>query len=132
MVGSPVLSWGPRFPKSCLHEFYQVHGGAPVFSVERAPASGSAAPLFLCQLTIPAVHMPQGGFEETVFTATDRSKKGAEHAAAAKALSFLVSLGAMQPPPYVANVRSGMNANGHKDATLDEVRSSNAQGLFGY
>ena len=124
------LLYGPRFPKSCLHEFYQVlmavcenwkprfldamrllsisvntigssdgvfvtnvgvgqvHGGTPVFSVEDGPPP-PASPKFTCHLTIPAVHTPHGGFEETRFTAWARSKKAAEHSAA----------GATPPPP---------------------------------
>ena len=64
-----------------------MHGGTPVFAVEDGPPP-PASPKFTCQLTIPAVHTPHGGFEETRFTAWARSKKAAEHSAAG-ALSFL-------------------------------------------
>ncbi|KAK9918096.1 hypothetical protein WJX75_001267 [Coccomyxa subellipsoidea] len=40
-----------------------------------------------------------GCFEQTTFTAWSRSKKSAEHAAAEKALAFLVSRGLMKAPP---------------------------------
>lgn len=71
---------------------------------------------------IPAVRTPQGGFEETSFTATDRSKKGAEHSAAAQALAFLVSKGLMRPPPHTAGARPGMGRMGSGDPALQEVR----------
>ncbi len=52
-----------------------------MFSVEDGPPP-PASPKFTCHLTIPAVHTPHGGFEETRFTAWARSKKAAEHSAA--------------------------------------------------
>lgn len=92
-------AWGPRFPKSVLHEFYQQNSsvGIPVFSIESGPRP-PALPSFTCTLTIPAVQTAISGYDETTFTAWSRSKKSAEHAAAEKALAFLVSKGLLQPP----------------------------------
>lgn len=69
-----------------------------MFSIESGPRP-PALPSFTCTLTIPAVQTPMGCFEQTTFTAWSRSKKSAEHAAAEKALAFLVSRGLMKAPP---------------------------------
>ncbi|KAK9915218.1 hypothetical protein WJX75_006347 [Coccomyxa subellipsoidea] len=113
--------WGPRFPKSCLHEFYQVHGGTPVFAVEDGPPP-PASPKFTCQLTIPAVHTPHGGFEETRFTAWARSKKAAEHSAAEKALEFITGRGLLQAPNNAAVVPAIAGTPGVGEMPLEEVR----------
>jgi hypothetical protein len=69
----------------------------PQFVIEDGPGP-PASPKFTCHLTIPAVTTLHGGFEEARFTACSRSKKGAEHAAAAKALEWIESRGLIQPP----------------------------------
>ena len=115
--------YGPLYPKSALHQFYQKHSeaGIPVFSIESGPRP-PALPSFTCTLTIPAVHTPLGGFEETKFTAWSRSKKSAEHAAAEKALAFLVSKGLLKasPPPNGADVTA--RPGNAIDITMREVR----------
>ncbi|CAL5229801.1 g13195 [Coccomyxa viridis] len=93
--------WGqtknfPRFPKSALHEFYQVHGGTTVFVIEDGPPP-PASPKFTCHLTIPALSSPHGGFEQQSFTAVARAKKAAEHAAAEMALEFITACGMLPP-----------------------------------
>ncbi|CAL8468266.1 g7806 [Coccomyxa elongata] len=115
------LLYGPRFPKSCLHEFYQVHGGTPAFSVEDGPPP-PASPKFTCHLTIPAVHTPHGGFEETRFTAWARSKKAAEHSAAEKALEFITGRGLLQAPANPAVLPSNAANTAVGEMPLEEVR----------
>ena len=88
-------SYGPRFPKSILHEFFQVHGGNPSFTVDCVSPTSSE---FVCQLTLPPVRTPSGGFGEEQLSGRGRSKKAAEHAAARQAIDFLVALGLMRPP----------------------------------
>lgn len=79
--------WGPRFPKSILHEFYQVQGGSPCFSVVSGEPPSTE---FTCHLIIPAVRSAERACDEERFTATGRNKKSAEHAAAALALEHLI------------------------------------------
>jgi len=115
-------AWGPRFPKSVLHEFYQQHssGGIPVFSIESGPRP-PALPSFTCTLTIPAVQTAISSYDETTFTAWSRSKKSAEHAAAEKALAFLVSKGLLQSPPYQTGMSLNARGGGLKDISMREV-----------
>ncbi|CAL5225844.1 g8627 [Coccomyxa viridis] len=86
----------PRFPKSALHEFHQVHGGNPVFVIEDGPPP-PASPKFTCHLTIPALSTPHGGYEQQSFSAVARAKKAAEHAAAEMALEFITTSGVASP-----------------------------------
>lgn len=95
----------------------QVHGGTPVFAIEDGPPP-PASPSFTCHLTIPALSIPHGGYEETSFTAVARSKKAAEHAAAEKALGFIAAQGLLpQPTPAPVPVQ-GLNVS------VDEARSA--------
>eukprot|EP00884_Botryococcus_braunii_P019204 jgi/Botrbrau1/5968/Bobra.0366s0135.4 len=93
-----------KFPKAVLHEFYQVHEGNPVFSVEAHSTGGP--PRFRCTLLCPEVSVGSITFPQTSFTADARSKKEAEHAASEKALSALRQLGMctpnMAPSPLAA------------------------------
>lgn len=89
------MDWRPcKYAKSILMEFYQLHGGTPVFELD----SRDRGPLFSCKLTIPAVRTSKGGFSERSFAASGRSKKGAEHSAAELALRFIASCGLFSPP----------------------------------
>jgi hypothetical protein len=108
-----------KYPKSSLHEFYQLFLGSPRFVVE-AVGQGGSEPRFRCKLTCPAVNTPHASFEETVFVAEARAKKAAEHAASEKALEFIRSKGLLPmgqelppPPPLTPNALT---------ATQDEVR----------
>lgn len=80
----------------------QVRGGVPHFAVQGGPPP-PALPNFTCQLTIPA--LPPGrdaNPTQTVFKAEARTKKAAEHAAAANALQYITSLaqaGSGRTPP---------------------------------
>lgn len=79
-----------KYPKSILHEFYQVNGGTPTFVVDAVSPANKTEPRFRCTLTCPAVDNSSGGsFEEQVFTAEARKKKTSEHNAASLALDFL-------------------------------------------
>ena len=100
--------YGPRFPKSILHEFFQVHGGTPTFTVDCAspPSSG-----FVCQLTIPPVRAPSGKLGEKQFQGRGRSKKAAEHAAAGQAVDFLIAMGTMMQPPVAGDPPPRASAN---------------------
>jgi hypothetical protein len=99
----------------------QVHGGTPTFAVEDGPPP-PASPRFTCNLVIPAVQTPQGGFSEMHFTAFARSKKGAEHAAAEKALDFIMSMGLLQAPAKTSVVPFLAPSAG-SDISLEEVSS---------
>lgn len=86
-----------------------------MFAIEDGPPP-PASPSFTCHLTIPALSIPHGGYEETSFTAVARSKKAAEHAAAEKALGFIAAQGLLpQPTPAPVPVQ-GLNVS------VDEVR----------
>ncbi|EIE19292.1 hypothetical protein COCSUDRAFT_67836 [Coccomyxa subellipsoidea C-169] len=113
--------WANKYPKSVLMEAYQIWGGTPVFTVEDGPPP-PASPKFTCYLTIPTVHTPNGGFEETRFTAWARSKKAAEHSAAEKSLEFIVSRGLLQAPNNAAVVPGLVGSPGVGDMPLEEVR----------
>ena len=76
---------------------------------------------FTCNLIIPAVQTPQGGFSEMHFTAFARSKKGAEHAAAEKALDFIMSMGLLQAPIRNPPVPFLTPSSGMSDISLEEV-----------
>ncbi len=101
-------AWGPKYPKSALLEAYQLYGGTPLFDVDHAREQ---SPLYTCRLTIPAVHTPKGGFTESCFVATSRSKKGAEHSAAEMALCFIASRGLL-PAPINAPARHAQTLSG--------------------
>lgn len=92
MIGMPL---GKKSPKSELHEFYQLHPGNPVFKIV-SMSNPPAEPLFLCNLTCPAIGGPQGLPEQT-FSGQGRNKKTAEQYASEKALDFLRQHGLMPP-----------------------------------
>lgn len=56
------------------------------------------------------------------FTAFARSKKGAEHAAAEKALDFITSMGLLQAPIRNPPVPFLTPSPGMNDISIDEVR----------
>ncbi|CAL5229804.1 g13200 [Coccomyxa viridis] len=112
--------WGqtkhfPRFPKSALHEFHQVHRGTPVFVIEDGPPP-PASPKFTCHLTIPALSSLHGGYEQKSFTAVARAKKAAEHAAAEMALEFITACGLLPPAMPALSLIQGPSV------TINEVR----------
>jgi len=70
----------------------QLRGGIPSFTVQGGPPP-PALPNFTCRLTIPSLPpLRDGKATQTVFTAEARTKKAAEHAAAASALQYITSL----------------------------------------
>lgn len=91
-----------KYPKSILHEFYQLNGGTPIFLVEPVTLANSTEPRFRCTLTCPAVTNRSGSFEQQVFVAEARAKKGAEHEAASIALNFLLERNMLPPDAQVA------------------------------
>lgn len=120
-----------KYPKSVLHEFYQLNGGTPSFEVEPVALPNSTEPRFRCRLTCPAVNNQLGNFQEQMFTAEARAKKGAEHEAASLALVFLRSINmlppeppaVMQPPVAAVQAAGGMN--------MDDIqRSINALAIM--
>ena len=57
------------------------------------------------------------------FTAFARSKKGAEHAAAEKALDFIMSMGLLQAPTRNPPVAFLTPSPGMNDISIEEVRA---------
>lgn len=108
-----------KYPKSLLHEFYQLHDSVPIFEVESINERRPDAQ-FRCRLFCPGVQSTEGAFPDTTFEGEGLSKKAAEHAASSNALKFIREAGLLpaaqdaSPPSDVADI--------DEQATVRELR----------
>eukprot|EP00884_Botryococcus_braunii_P004141 jgi/Botrbrau1/13728/Bobra.0356s0008.1 len=119
MVNAPLYTV-QKYPKSVLHEFYQVHSGTPIFNVDQVP--GTPEPKFRCVLTCPAITHKGTPIAEQTFEAEARSKKAAEHDAAGRALNHFRSLNVLPAEPVPVAPMAPLAPNATGPITMDELR----------